>query len=253
MPVDLKQKIAAGELAVGSWVALAHPAIVEVMCNAGFDWMAVDLEHSTITLAEMEALIRVIDGRGRAPLVRLTANDPMQIKRVMDSGAHGVIVPNVRHRDDVLSAHRAMHYPPRGARGVGLSRAQGYGASFQRYREWLDRSSVLIGQIEHVDALGRLPEIFGSEELDAFMVGPYDLTASMGIAGQFDHPDFTAALAEIRRVAAAHGKPAGIHVVEPQPDELRLRVEEGYRLIAYSVDFRMIDEACRRGLRAVGR
>lgn len=253
MSVDLKQKIAARELAVGSWVALPHPAVVEMMCGAGFDWIAVDLEHSAITLAEAEALIRVIDGRGRAPLVRLTSNDAMQIKRVMDSGAHGVIVPNVRSRDDVLGAHRAMHYPPRGTRGVGLARAQGYGASFQRYREWLDRSAVLIGQIEHVDALGRLDEIFGSEELDAFLVGPYDLTASMGIAGQFEHPDFTAALAEIRRVAEARGKLAGIHVVEPQPEELRRRVEEGYRLIAYSVDFRMIDEACRRGLRAIGR
>lgn len=243
-----KQRLAAGEVTLGGWVSLASEAVAEIMCAAGLEWVAVDLEHSTTALADAERLIRVIDGRGRAPLVRLTANDPQQIKRVMDAGAHGVIVPNVRGREDVLRTVRAMHYPPRGERGVGLARAQGYGASFGSYRAWLETSAVLVAQIEHVDALAELDAILGVPELDAVLIGPYDLSASMGAPGVFDAPGFVDAMATIRRAAAARGKPAGIHVVEPDPAALRARLDEGYRLVAYSVDFRMIDVACRAGV-----
>jgi 2-keto-3-deoxy-L-rhamnonate aldolase RhmA len=252
---SLKSRLASGPRApaVGAWMALAHPGIAELLCAAGYDWVAIDLEHTTISLGEAEALIRVIDGRGVTPLVRLTSNDAQQIKRVLDAGAHGVIVPNIKSREELLRAFRAMHYPPRGERGVGLGRAQGYGASFQDYRAWLDEHAVLIAQVEHVDALANLEELFGSPELDAFLVGPYDLSASMGLAGQFEHPSFVAALAKIRAAAAAADKPAGYHVVEPDPEALRARVAEGYRLLAYSVDFRLLDVACRQGLRALGR
>jgi len=248
-----KRRLASGETVLGGWASLASEAIVEIMCEAGFDWVAVDLEHSATALADAERLIRVIDGRGRVPLVRLTGNDPQQIKRVMDAGAHGVIVPNVRGREDVLQAVRAMQYPPRGERGVGLSRAQGYGASFEAYREWLERSAVLVAQIEHVDAIGQLGDILDVAELDAVLIGPYDLSASMGWPGAFHEPRFVEAVAEIRRAAAARGKPAGIHVVEPDPAALRARVDEGYRFVAYGVDFRMIDVACRAGVDALRR
>ena len=253
MRKDLKQRLATAEPIVGSWTSLGHPAIAEMMCGAGYEWIGIDVEHSALSLSRVEELIRVIDLAGAAPLVRLTCNDPQQIKRVMDSGAHGVIVPAVTSRDDVLRGWRAMHYPPRGDRGVGLSRAQGYGASFAEYRVWLESSAVFVPQIEHVAALEHLDEIFGSPEVDAYLVGPYDLSASMGIAGQFDHPEFVHALERIRDAAARHGTPAGIHIVEPEPAQLAARVAEGYRLIAYSVDFRMIEAACRWGLRAVGR
>ena len=121
---------------IGSWITLAHPAIAEIMARAGFDWLAVDMEHSVITIREAEELIRVIDLAGVVPLVRLTSNNSDQIKRIMDAGAHGIIVPMVNSAKDAINAVEAIKYPPMGKRGIGLARAQGWGTKFQEYFDW---------------------------------------------------------------------------------------------------------------------
>ena len=112
------------EVALGSWITLAHPAVAEIMANAGFDWLAIDLEHSVITIREAEELIRVIELSNVVPLVRLTSNNSDLIKRVMDAGAHGIIVPMVNSALDAEMAVQSIKYPPAGRRGVGLARAQ---------------------------------------------------------------------------------------------------------------------------------
>ena len=151
--MSLKSKLKNNVLTVGCWITLAHPAIAEIMSKRGFDWVVVELEHSVTTIREAEELIRVIDLCGSVPLVRLSSNDPVQIKRVMDAGAAGIILPMVRSIDDINKAFSAIHYPYTGTRGVGLARAQGYGAKFQEYKEWLDKNAVLIAQIENIDAI----------------------------------------------------------------------------------------------------
>ncbi len=115
---------------IGSWITIGHPTIAEIMADSGFHWLAVDLEHSIITIREAEELIRIIDLKGVIPLVRLSSNNEVQIKRVMDAGSHGVIVPMVRTVQDAQYAISAVKYPPKGNRGVGLARAQGYGVRF---------------------------------------------------------------------------------------------------------------------------
>jgi len=125
----LKSKLKNNELTVGTWLSLAHPGIAEIMVKAGFDWVTIDLEHSVITFREAEEMIRIIELGGSVPLVRLSANEPTQIKRVMDAGAHGLVVPMVNSRGDVEKAVASVHYPGRGKRGVGLARAQGYGVA----------------------------------------------------------------------------------------------------------------------------
>ena len=120
---NLKKKIKSGELLVGGWITLYHPAIAEIFANANFDWIAVDLEHSVITMREAEELIRIIELKGISPLVRLSSIDEVQIKRVMDAGAHGVIIPMVKNANDIDDINRYILYPPRGNRGVGLARA----------------------------------------------------------------------------------------------------------------------------------
>lgn len=241
----LKDRIRGGARSVGSWLTIPAPAVAEIMAAAGFDWLVVDLEHSALSLSQAADLIRVIDRCGSAPLVRLSALDPTQIKRVMDAGAHGIIVPMVCEAEQVRAAERAMHYPPRGQRGVGLARAQGYGVDFDAYRSWLDAEALLIAQIEHVDALPNLDAIFASPALDAFLIGPYDLSASMGVAGQLDDPEVDAALTQILDAGRRAGLAAGIHVVEPNPDRLQARLTSGFTFVAYSVDFRMLDHAAR--------
>jgi 2-keto-3-deoxy-L-rhamnonate aldolase RhmA len=248
---SLKSKLVEGQVTVGSWLTLAHPAIAEIMSRAGFDWLTIDLEHSVITIREAEEIIRVVELLGVIPLARLSANDPVQIKRVMDAGAHGVIVPMVNSTADAEAAVEAVHYPPMGKRGVGLARAQGYGSSFERYREWVNQESVVVVQVEHIEAVGNLEAILSVEGVDGFIVGPYDLSGSLGVPGQFDHPSMKKAMERIRTVGLSSGKAFGIHLIEPNVQELRQRLAEGYNFVAYSLDIRMLDRACRDGLDAI--
>lgn len=251
--MDLKSRLKSGGNAIGSWLTLGSTAIAEIMCDAGFDWIAIDLEHSTTSLSTAEELIRVIDSKGKSPLVRLSQNDPSEIAKVMDAGAHGIIVPRVSGRADAEAAFAAMQYPPRGQRGVGLARAQGYGPRFSAYQKWLESSAVLIVQIEDARVLSELEELFQHPFVDGYLLGPYDLSASLGVAGQLDHPEVVAAAARTLEAARKHGRAPGIHVVEPEPELLARRLGEGYRFVAYGVDFRMIDVACREGIRAAKR
>ena len=247
----LKSKLDRSQLTLGSWITLAHPAIAEIMAKAGFDWLTIDLEHSVITIREAEELIRIIALSGVVPLVRLSANNPVQIKRVMDAGAHGVIVPMVNSVSEAEQAVQAVRYPPEGKRGVGLARAQGYGSSFDRYREWINRESVVIIQVEHIKAVENLETILSVEGVDGFIVGPYDLSGSLGVPGQFGHSTMKEAMDRIKSVGTASGKACGIHVIEPTVEELGQRVDEGYNFVAYSLDIRMLDAACRFGVDAV--
>ena len=132
---------------IGSWISLGHPAIAEIFAKAGFDWLTIDLEHGVITISEAEQLIRVIELCGVVPFVRLSSNNPTQIKRVMDAGAHGVIVPMVTTAEEAQRAVSAVKYPPLGLRGVGLARAQGYGSRFRSYAEWLTLSNDNVGPV----------------------------------------------------------------------------------------------------------
>lgn len=233
---------------VGSWITLAHPAIAEIMAKAGFDWLAVDLEHSVITISEAEQLIRVIELCGVKPFVRLTANDPSLIKRVMDAGAYGIIVPMVNSVEDAKAAIDAVQYPPIGTRGVGLARAQGYGASFHEYKAWLPKHAQVIVQIEHINALEHLDAIFSLSGISGYIIGPYDLSGSMGKPGQFDDAQFLDALKLIRHTANKHELMGGIHVIEPNPKELKQSIAKGYQFIAYSLDIRMLDHCARQGM-----
>ena len=235
-------------ISIGSWITIGHPAIAEIMASAGFDWLAVDLEHSVITLREAEDLIRVINLKGIVPFVRLSSNSPEQIKRVMDAGAHGVIAPMINSRIEAESLISAVKYPPVGCRSFGLARAQGYGASFNDYRAWEKNSVMVIVQIEHIDAVNNLESILTVDGVDAYFVGPYDLSGSLGIPGEFEHPTFLKALETIRSVGNKLGVPGGIHIVEPDPEELVRSIKEGNQFIAYGVDHRMLDITCRNGL-----
>jgi 2-dehydro-3-deoxyglucarate aldolase len=247
----LKQKLIKRKLTIGSWITLAHPAIAEIMAKAGFDWLTVDLEHSVITIREAEELIRVIDLWGSVPLVRLSSNDSVQIKRVMDAGAHGVIVPMVNSAEDARRAVEAVYYPPEGKRGVGLARAQGYGSSFENYKKWLSQESIIIVQIEHISAVENLDAILSVKGVDGFIVGPYDLSGSLGIPGQFQNKLMIEAMNKIQASIKTSSKVAGYHVVEPDIDQLQQRVQEGYRFLAYSVDIRMLDTCCRSVMKEV--
>ena len=247
----LKQKIINRDITIGSWITIGSNTIAEILANAGFDWLVVDLEHTTISLEQAGEIIRTIELSGVPSLVRLTSNDENQIKRVMDAGAQGIVVPMVQDAGDAVRAVAATRYPPLGNRGVGLARAQQYGASFKEYLAWqadINFGPVVIVQIEHIDAVDNLKEILSVSGVDAFIIGPYDLSCSMGIPGEFENPKFIKTMERIIKISSELNAVSGLHVVEPDKEKLNKAIEAGHKFIAYSVDIRMLDIAARSGL-----
>jgi len=222
---------------LGTWITISHPSIAELMVRAGFDWVVVDLEHSPIGLESAAEIIRTIDLAGVSPFVRVGNHDKNMIKRVMDAGAHGIIASTVNTPEQASAIVSAVKYPPLGSRGVGLTRAQGYGEEFDTHYRWLNDESIVFAQIEHIEAVQNLESILRTPGLDGFFIGPYDLSASLGVPGDFTHPKMLAAMEEIRRVQHLTSVVPGIHVVQPIPSEVDQKVKDGYRFIAFGIDY----------------
>lgn len=243
--VNLKEKLKQNKLTIGSWITIGNSSIAEIMAKAGFDWLTVDMEHSAITLHQAQQLIQVIELCGVVPLVRVGENNPNLIKRVMDTGAHGVIVPMVNTKEDAVKVINAVKYPPLGTRGVGLARAQGYGLEFEKYKNLVNKNSIVIVQIEHIKAVENLEEILSVEGVDAFIVGPYDLSGSIGRPGDFEHPDMVSALKKILGASKRLKKTAGFHVIPPDAEDVIKGINSGYRFIGFSLDSLFLGTLCR--------
>lgn len=227
---------------IGSWMQLPHASVAEIMGQAGYDWVAVDLEHGAIGVHQLPDLFRALELGGTLPLVRLAHGQPKDCKQALDAGAGGVIIPMVESSEQLIAVRDACRWPPAGTRGVGFSRANLFGKHFEAYREEA-QAPLLVAMIEHVRALENLEAILNVEGLDSLLIGPYDLSASMGLTAKFDHADFQAAMERIRAQAAQKKIPCGVHVVAPSPQQLEQRIEEGYRFLAYSIDAVMLGDA----------
>ncbi|MCS1408629.1 MAG: 4-hydroxy-2-oxovalerate aldolase [Verrucomicrobia subdivision 3 bacterium] len=238
---------------IGSWLTIPHPSLAEILGRAGFDWLTVDLEHSVTSLETTGEMIRVIDLLGLNALVRVGSHDANTIKRVMDAGAHGIIASTVNTATEARHIVDAVKYPSKGTRGVGLSRAHGYAQEFDRYYRWLNEESLVIVQIEHIDGVRNMEEIINVPGVDGFFIGPFDLSASLGIPGEFDHPKMVEALNSILQVKEKTGTMSGIHVVQPVPEDLQRRIDEGYQMIAYGVDYLFVSNKAREGLSRIAK
>ena len=221
---------------LGSWITLNNPAIAEILADAGFDWLCVDLEHSVIDYFEAKQLIMAIQSKGVKAFVRVGENNTRIIKRILDAGADGIIVPSVNSLQEAKAAVEAFKYPPKGKRGVGLSRAQGYGFSFENYRDHVAKELTLILQIEHINAIDELEDIVRLDGVDGTFIGPYDLSGSIGKPGEWNDPRVKEALEKYERIALASKKYMGYHVIEPDHQLVQEKMKKGYNFIAFSLD-----------------
>lgn len=240
-------------VSIGSWITMPDLCAAEIMTMSGFDWLAVDMEHSAITIEKAQEIIRIINLAGCVPFVRVGENDPVLIKRVMDAGAHGVIIPMVNSKDDAIRAVSAVKYPPMGSRGVGLARAQGYGLDFEGYKKWVNKNTSVIVQIEHIDAMADLEGIICTDGVDASIIGPYDLSASLGCPGDFSKKEVKAVLKKYITVCKKLKKPAGFHVIQPDADALKAKIKEGFSFLALSLDSLFLGTKIAEELRGIGR
>jgi 2-dehydro-3-deoxyglucarate aldolase len=228
---------------------IPHPSIAEIMAGEGFDWIAVDMEHAAVELSQIEQIERALRPSGCDLLVRLDGVNPVQAKHVLDAGAKGVIVPSVMSPEDADTMTAAVRYPPHGNRGTSLSRALDYGRNFDSYISNHNDEVFVAVMLEHVLAAERADEILARPGIDAAFIGPYDLSASMGIAGQLDHPDVLAAEQKILAACRRQGIAPGYHVVPPEAARIHERVDNGYRFIGCSLDTHLIMNSCRNLLR----
>jgi 2-keto-3-deoxy-L-rhamnonate aldolase RhmA len=249
--VSLRSRLKNKEVTIGTWITMSDPAVAEIMARAGFDWVAVDMEHSALSFDQVQSMIRTVELSGVPPLVRVMKNDPDLIKRCMDAGAHGVIVPHVNSKEDAERAVSAVKYPPLGTRGVGLARGQRYSLDLDSYLKWNHLESVVIVQVEHIEAVQNLEEIMGVEGVDGFIVGRYDLSGSLGKPGAFGDPEVQEALERIGRIAKKNDYLFGEHSVTTDPREVAKKISEGCRFMGYGVDFLFLGESCRMGLGAI--
>lgn len=221
---------------LGSWITLNHPSIAEIMSDAGFDWLCVDMEHSVTDYAEAQQIILAIQSKGLKAFVRVGENNTRIIKRVLDAGADGIIVPSVNSAAEAQKAVDSVKYPPFGKRGVGLARAQSYGFGFESYRDNASKEIQLIVQIEHINAINELDAILQTEGVDGTFIGPYDLSGSMGKPGNWDDPDVKQALLVYEETVKKYDKWVGFHVIQPDYSLVNEKIKKGYNFIAFSLD-----------------
>jgi 2-dehydro-3-deoxyglucarate aldolase len=183
----------------------------------------------------------------------MQGNNYADTKRYLDAGAMGVIAPLVNTREETEYLIKSVKYPPQGIRGVGYGRSHAYGFEFDEYMKYAENNIFIAIQIEHIEAVENFESIAQVEGLDAIFVGPYDLTASMGITAQFRHPDYLKALEKINLICKKNNIISGIHVVQPDPSEVTEKYQMGYNMIAYSLDITIIGNDCRNAIKQIKR
>jgi 2-dehydro-3-deoxyglucarate aldolase len=238
---------------IGSWINTASPVAAEIMAASGLDFLVLDAEHSAIDFKDAQQLFQAMKAGNPecTPMVRLPGNLYQDTKRYLDAGAMGVIAPLITTGDEARELVRSVKFPPWGDRGVAYTRSHGYGYAFDEYMARANVETFVCVQIEHIKAIENLDDIFSVKGINAAIIGPYDLSASMGITAQFDHPDYIKAVETILAKCKEYKIIEGIHVVQPNPDEVVKRIHEGFSMIAYSLDITMIGNACREGLKKI--
>jgi len=235
-------------ITIGTWIQIPHPAIAEILANAGFDWLAADCEHTDIGVAEFANLARGMHGRGPVPLVRVRENDTLAIRQMLDLGAEGVIVPLVNTAQVAEQAVKAAKYPPRGVRGFCFSRMNNWGVDFQQYAAEANDEIAVVVMIESKQAVENIDEILAVNGVDGVFIGPYDMSGSYGVPGQTDSTPVQQACKRVVDACQKAHKSAGIHVVIPTPTAVHKAIEDGFTFIAVGVDTVFLDGAARKAL-----
>ena len=227
-------------------VTLSSPVIAELLSDAGFDWLFIDVEHSPLDWQAAQMLLQAA-GEKCACVVRVPLCDEISIKKALDIGADGIIVPQVNSRHDAERVARYSKYPPQGTRGVGIARAHGYGPRFQDYVSRANDEVAVIVQAEHIEAVHHIHEIASVEGIDAVLIGPYDLSTSMGMPGQVTDPAVLDAIARVTAECKTCNMPLGIFGMTP--DAVQPYIQAGYTLIAVGVDTMLLAVAASQIIR----
>ena len=240
MKESFRTRLKRKEPLLGTLLTLPSPDLAEVFALTGLDWLFLDLEHSTMDASAAQAILQAVAGRVDC-LIRVPLNDEVWIKKALDTGATGIIVPQVNTVEEAERVVRYSRYPPLGARSVGLARAHGYGADLQGYLSRANAEVVVVVQAEHILAVQNIEALAAVDGIDAILVGPYDLSNSMGLVGQVEHPEVQAAISQVRQVCQGRGLPLGIFTASIE--RAVAFITQGYSLLAVSTDALLVSQS----------
>jgi 2-keto-3-deoxy-L-rhamnonate aldolase RhmA len=224
----LKEKLKNRERLFAGWVSYAHPSIAETFSRAGFDFMAIDMEHSTISIEQAQRIIAACQSEGVPCLPRPFSHSNDWFKPLLESGADGLLVQMVNTPDEVESIIQDLKYPPEGNRSYGVNRAQTYGFDFDEYIMNWNKTSSLIIQIESIQAVKNIDELLAFNQVDGVMIGPYDMSGSLGVPGQTSHPLVIEASLKVIEACKRHGKSCGTQVAEASAESIENLFSLGY-------------------------
>ena len=230
----VREKLLQGKVSLGAWLNLASPLAAEVTAAAGFDWLAIDAEHSAFDIPLIADTFRAIEARGTVPFVRTWDHDPVSLARILDAGAFGIVVPHVSTPKQAEAIAKAMRYPPRGIRSAGTGRIAVYGAD---YRATANDQILVIPQIEDLEGIDNTEAIMSVEGVDAGFLGPGDLSISMGV--QPGHPDHEAAVQKFLAGCKKVGKPCGMPARTAA--SAKQRIAEGFQFLDVASDLRILE------------
>ena len=233
------------EVTLGTWLQINRPTAAEVLANTGYDWIAIDIEHTDIDVVSLTQLLRGVYGRGVAPIARVSHNDVLEIRRALDLGSAGVLVPFVNTAEEARRAVAAAKYPPLGVRGFSFSRANDWGVSFEEDARIANEATAVIVMIESREGVEQIEQIASVPGVDAAFIGPYDLSGSYGIPGQTDDPRVRAACCRVIDACQAAHKSVGLLLPYPTASGIRRAVTDGYNLICIGIDTVFLDQGAR--------
>ena len=225
-PNKLKRDLNAGKVCYGATITMSNPVVAEIMSHLEYDWLWFETEHTAMSYESLLAMLQTTNGSDVTTIVRVPWNDKTMIKRVLDTGADGIIVPLVRTKQDAEDAVKAMKYPPVGERGAGLGRAQCYGLHSGEYMATANDEIMTILMIEHIDAVNNIEEILSVPGVDSVMIGALDLSGSMGILGQMNEPKLEEAIQKVLKACKAVGTSCGIMAFDPT--QAKERAAQGF-------------------------
>lgn len=242
MADTFRSRLIANDTLLGTMLTLTSPAAAEVLAEAGFDWLFVDAEHGPFEWRDILAVLQAVSAKTSC-VVRVPSADEVPIKKTLDLGAQGIIVPQVNTAAEANDVVRFAKYAPDGARGVGLARAHGYGMKFEEYVQSANERVAVVVQAETADAVDNIESIVQVAGVDAVLIGPYDLSASLGVAGRLDAKPVTEAINHITETCLRAEKPLGMFGVSAAA--VQPYIDRGFTLIIAGVDTLLLGRAAK--------
>jgi len=233
----LKKIFKDNRVSVGTWITINSTDVTEALSRVGFDWLVFDTEHAPLTIETAQKLMQPLNGSNVSPIIRVAWNDPVMVKLALDIGPEGILVPWVNNKEQALNAVRACRYPPEGIRGWGPRRAAVYGLDLTYWKRAGDDIALIV-QIETREALDNVMDILSTEGVDAFFIGPYDLSVSLGVPLDFESETFKSAIDTALEAGRKTGKPGGIYTSGGQDAVKYLR--KGFKMITLTSDISLL-------------